>query len=219
MPPRRDRYLYAMGLRVLAPLYDPLVRWVFPADRRLKGEIARRVGNGGARRILDVGCGTGTLALLIRRQLPSGTVVGLDGDDRVLGIAARKSARERLAADWVRGFSDRLPHPGGSFDCAVTSLMLHHLTREQKLDTLREIHRVLKPGGTLCCADFDRPHTVATRAAAWWWQLVEDRDRIRDNLEGKLPALIEAAGFEAVQRIMRMATLFGTVSLFHAQSD
>ena len=217
MPPRRHRYLYALGLRWLAPLYDPLVRWAFPADRRLKSEIARRVAQGGARKVLDVGCGTGTLALLIRRQLPSGTVVGLDGDDRVLGIAARKAAHSRVRASWVRAFSDRLPHPSGYFDCVVTSLMLHHLTHEQKLATLREIHRVLSRGGTIYCADFDRPHTAATRAAAWWWQFVEDRSRIRDNLEGKLPALIEAAGFHAVERVVRLATLFGTVSAFQAQ--
>jgi len=164
MSTAHEPYLKAAGRDELAPFYDTMVRLAM-RERRIKRRIIERAELKPGQRLLDVGCGTGTLALLARRMHPGSTVVGLDGDPTILSIARRKAARAGLTLQYDEGMAYALPYPDHSFDAVVSSLMFHHLSHDQQLRCLAEIRRVLVPGGRLVIADFAPPHNYLMKLA------------------------------------------------------
>jgi ubiquinone/menaquinone biosynthesis C-methylase UbiE len=94
----------------------------------IKGRLVEQAKIANDQRVLDLGCGTGTLALLIKRRYPGALVVGLDVDPRVLARARRKAGRVGVRVALTRGTASDLPYPDGAFGRVVSSLVLHHLT-------------------------------------------------------------------------------------------
>ncbi|MDD5559113.1 methyltransferase domain-containing protein [Candidatus Methylomirabilis sp.] len=213
---KKAGYIPALGWNFLTPLYDPLVR-LTTREMSFKSRLLDEAGLDEAARILDVGCGTGTLLLLLRRRLKSLLAIGLDGDMNVLGIARSKAHRHVEDIAFVQAFCFAIPFADGAFDRVLSSLMLHHLTRSEKTRTLQEIFRVLRPGGELHVADWGRPHNLLMRALAFSVRLGDSFARTADNVEGRLPLLFRDAGFEDVAETARYATLFGTLSLYRAR--
>ena len=138
------RYLPAAGKSWLLPLYDPLTRLIGAGAAHRK--LAEQAELGSARRVLEIGCGTGNLVLLVKRMDPRLEVTGLDPDPRALARPGRKARRAKLALQLDRGFADQLPYPDGCFDRVLSSLMFHHLDAGQRVASLREVRRVLRPG-------------------------------------------------------------------------
>src|SRR5215203_2499676 len=103
-----DRYIPALGHDWLTPLYDPLIRW-FMREARFKRRLVEQARMGKGDRVLDVGCGTGTLAIMVKESEPGAAVVGLDGDAKVLGIARSKAMRGGVEILLEQGMSYRLP--------------------------------------------------------------------------------------------------------------
>jgi ubiquinone/menaquinone biosynthesis C-methylase UbiE len=145
------RYLGPTSRGWLLPLYDPLslLLGARTAHSRLVEAADLQPGS----RVLEIGCGTGNLALLAKARQPAATVVGLDPDAAALARARRKARRRGVQLLLDRGFADQLPHPDGSFDRVLSALMLHHLPDDQKPAALREVGRVLRPGGELHLVD------------------------------------------------------------------
>jgi ubiquinone/menaquinone biosynthesis C-methylase UbiE len=164
-------------------------------------------------RILDIGCGTGSLTVLAKRLHPDAHVVGIDPDAKALARAARKAERWRVAIQFERGFSDRLPHPDGSFDAVLSSLMFHHLTREEKLGTLQEVRRVLRPGGSLHILDFGPPRT---RFASVLAHVFHRSEQSRDNVEGRIPSFMSASGLSRAEEVASRGMVVGTLSYYRA---
>ena len=105
--------------------------------------------------MLDVGCGTGTLALEVaRRAGRAGRVVGVDPSTEQIARARSKAARHNVPIDFQIGVIEQLPFPDQTFDVVLSTLMMHHLPAPLKRQGLAEIARVLKPGGRLIIADF-----------------------------------------------------------------
>jgi ubiquinone/menaquinone biosynthesis C-methylase UbiE len=105
--------------------------------------------------VLDVGCGTGTLALeAARRVRTTGRVVGIDPSQQQIDHARSKATRRKLPVDFQIGAIEQLPFPDQTFDVVLSTLMMHHLPTPLKRQGLAEIARVLKPGGRLIIADF-----------------------------------------------------------------
>lgn len=148
---RRARHDYVPAFRhdALLPLYDGLQRLlgVPHAHRALLREAGIRDGD----RVLEVGCGTGNLAVMAARRHPSTTVVAVDPGPRALARARRKSPAGEVT--FVHGYGQALPHPEGSFDHVLCAFVLHHLSPEAKRGALAEVRRVLRPGGTLHLVD------------------------------------------------------------------
>jgi ubiquinone/menaquinone biosynthesis C-methylase UbiE len=174
-------FVPAMGRDWLLPLYDPLTT-VLGLGRIRQFLIAGAALESG-HRVLDVGCGTGTLAVTIKRQQPHVEVVALDPDPRALAKASRRARRSGVSVAFDRGYSDALPYADASFDRVFSSFMLHHLERREKEETLREIRRVLAPGGRLHLVDF------AGSSGA--------HHRLSDNQEDCVRALMREAGLDA----------------------
>ncbi|MDE2179374.1 MAG: class I SAM-dependent methyltransferase [candidate division NC10 bacterium] len=213
---KKAGYVPALGWDLLTPLYDPLVR-LTTREMSFKNRLLDEAGIDDTARILDVGCGTGTLLLLVRRRSKSLLATGLDGDMSVLRIARSKAHRHAEKIALIQAFCFDMPLADDAFDRVLSSLMLHHLTRSEKVRTLQEIFRVLRPGGELHVADWGRPHNLLMRILAFSVRLGDSFARTADNVKGRLPALFRDAGFEKVSETARFATLFGTLSLYKAR--
>ena len=205
-----DRYIPALSLRWLTPLYDLLLRWAMQ-EERFRRALVRQVEAQAAQQVLDVGCGTGTLTLLLQQAQPAAQVTGLDGDGAVLDIAQRKAKRAGADVGWVQGLADALPSPAGVFDQVVTSLMVHHLTTEHKRRTLAEVYRVLRPGGTLHVLDFGPPHSGYARLLA---PLLRHLEEVADHLDGRVLEMFTAAGFGEVEETARFVTVVGDLVMY-----
>jgi ubiquinone/menaquinone biosynthesis C-methylase UbiE len=160
--------------------------------------------------VLDVGCGTGSLAVLIKRVFPGVEVVGLDPDESALARAARKARRARAAIQFDRGFSDALDYPAASFDCVFSSFMFHHLERHDKESTLREIRRVLKDDGNLHLLGFGGPEPAGHGSRV---RGLHSHHRLNDNDERTILALMTAAGLTDATKTSDRTMLSGLVRI------
>ena len=203
-------FLPAAGRDWLLPLYDPFTRlFGFDAPRQaLLDQAAVQPHH----RVLDIGCGTGTLTVRIKQQHPDVDVVGLDPDPAALARAQRKAERAGVTVRFDLGFADALGYGEARFDRVFSSMMLHHLAADEKENTLREIHRVLKPGGRLELLDFAGPHTGAHGSLG---RLIHSHRRLLDHEEGRMLALMTGAGLVA-RKGGRRRTLFGEVDFYQA---
>ena len=139
-------------------MFDTAVR-VTARERVMKQRLLDQAGVGPGDSVLDLGAGTGTLAIWLKQRCPEATVTGLDADPEVLARARRKAADAECEIDFVEGFSTELPFEADSFDIVLSSLFFHHLMPAAKRSTLAEVRRVLKPGGKLHVADWESPAT------------------------------------------------------------
>jgi ubiquinone/menaquinone biosynthesis C-methylase UbiE len=116
--------------------------------------------------VLDVGCGTGTLALDVQPRVGNaGRVCGIDPGPQQIARARAKAARRQAPIEFQIGVIERLPFPDQTFDAVLSTLMMHHLPASLKRQGLAEIARVLKPGGHLIIADFIPRKDRHSRAA------------------------------------------------------
>lgn len=142
-------------------------------------------------RALDVGCGTGTLAIEVARRVGrTGRVVGIDPGAKQIARARAKAVRHHLSIDFQIGVIEQLPFPDQTFDVVFSTLMMHHLPAPLKRQGLAEIARVLKPGGRLIIADFKRKQERTGRAA---------RFHAGGSNMQDLAALVKDAGFSQVE--------------------
>lgn len=213
MVPESGRtFVPALAYRGLTRFYDLAFGLMMP-EAEMRSVLARRATAAGPRRILDVGCGTGTLTFRIAAELPEAEVVGLDPDPEVLAMAERKRDRSKGKVRFVGGSADSLPFPDGSFEAVVTSMVFHHLPPEVKRDALAEACRVLAPGGRFLLMDFGRPKGAWARTV---FPLVRGFDGFAgtyDNMAGRLPTLMSDAGFQDVSEDWSRGCLFGTLYL------
>ena len=207
-----DKFIPAPGNDLLTPLYDPLL-WLM-RERRFKSDLIEqaKMSNGG--RVLDVGCGTGTLALMIKQRNPEVEVVGIDADSKILGIARAKAVKAGIKLTLDQGMADQLPYADSSFDHVLSSLFLHHLTTENKLHTLREVFRVLRSDGQFDVVDFGPPRTFYSRLVA---RITVNNEEVAGNIQGLLPNMFREAGFQNVLETKQFMTVAGALSFYGGQ--
>jgi len=141
--------------------------------------------------VLDVGCGTGTMAMEVARRVGrAGRVAGIDPGTEQIARARAKAARRHLPIEFQIGVIEQLPFADQTFDVVLSTLMMHHLPAGLKRQGLAEIARVLKPGGRLVIADFKRKQERAGLAA---------RFHAGGSGMQDLAALVSDAGFEHLE--------------------
>lgn len=202
-----DTYVPPMSKSWLLPLYDPLVRAlrIGSHHRQLVTAADLRPGE----RVLEIGCGTGNLALLIARVHAGVDVVGIDPDPRALARARRKADRRGLAVELHHGFAERLPFPDGSFDRVVSAFMFHHLVADAKPRALGEARRALRAGGSLHLVDFGG---AVERSDGLVARIQHRHTLMADNLGERVPRLMRAAGFTDAAEIAHRVTRLGRVT-------
>jgi len=139
-----------------AARYD-LLAWLLTRgrERLLRERIISLAGIERGTSVLDIGCGTGTLAIAATRHVaPSGTVHGIDASPPMIARAKRKAEKAAVNAVFQLAAAEQLPYPDHRFDVVLSTLMLHHLPRTARERCAREITRVLKPGGRVLAVDF-----------------------------------------------------------------
>lgn len=205
-------YVPGMGHDWLLPLYDPFTRLLGVGS--LHEALVDQAGVQPGQRVLEIGCGTGNLTLAVKRRVRDAAVTGLDPDPRALARARRKSGRAGLAVRWDRGFSEDLPYGDGSFDRVLSSLMFHHLDADAKRATLREVRRVLTPGGTLHLLDFGGSRDASDGFMA---RIAHRNHMLEDNFGDRIPTLMREAGFVEVGAVAhRIHRLMGRATYFRA---
>ena len=199
----------ALLLDWLTPIYDLFAR-LFVPEKQFKRDLIVHARIAPGHRVLDLGAGTGTLAIMIKRIQPDAQVIGLDGDPEILQIARKKATRAGVDITFDTGNAVALPYPDETFDRVLSSLVMSVLSTEVKRLSIHEAYRVLKSGGEFHIADFGQPHTLWGRMVA---PLVRRFAPIADNLDGLLRPMLAEVGFENIEEVARYATLFGTLSI------
>lgn len=169
--------------------------------------------------IVDVGCGTGSLALLLARVEPRARLVGVDPDPEVLAMARRKADAADAAVQWRVGMGDALVEllGAGSADTVVSSLVLHQCPVPVKQAVLASMSAVLRPGGRLVIADYGRQRTRLMRLAFRIVQLTDGKEDTQPNADGALPGMMSDAGFRDVREAEVVSTVTGSISVYVAQ--
>ena len=206
------KYIPAMRFHWLNRLFDPFIRLTMP-DFAIKRRVIQQARLEAQHRVLDVGCGTGTLLLLIKKSQPEVELTGLDGDPNILEIAKKKVGDSGFGISFDHGLATEMPYQEDSFDRVFSTLVFHHLPRNEKIKAIKESYRVLKPGGEIHIADFGRPHN----ALMFLISLLAKRfEETVENIQGLLPVFLGEAGFEQVEVNEEYGTIFGTIALVSA---
>ncbi len=210
---KNTEYIPALRFNFLTPLYDPILRLLM-REETVKRRLIQEAGLSPGSRVLDLGSGTGTLTILTKRIHPDTQVVGIDGDHSVLAIARSKAEQQGAKITLDQGMAFQLPYADASFDRVLSSLVLHHLTTDDRHRALDEALRILKSGGEFLIIDFEPPRN----GLAWGIALVmRHLERTADLINGLLPEQLRRAGFQNVQTVDRFMTGFGSIALYRAR--
>lgn len=213
---RKESYIPALKYHWLTRFYDPLIGWGMQ-EKKMKMQLAGQASLQPGDYVMDLACGTGTLAFLLQQSQPGTAVIGIDADAEILTIAKKKLKASRAAKiRFIEGFSDQLPFPNNLFHHVFTSLFIHHLTLAKKKETFKEVHRVLKSGGQFHVLDFEKPSNGLMRAAFFPVQFLDGFESTSPHVEGVIPKLLKETGFAAIEETRQFQTVLGTLRSYRA---
>ena len=202
-----EEYIPALSYRFLTPFYDFIQKYIV-RDVRYKTLLIQQAKIAAGQQVLDLGCGTGTLAIMAKQAQPNAEVFGLDADPDMLKVAKYKSGQLNAPVKFDVGFTNKLPYPDASFDRILSSIMIHHLKTPDKIITAQEVFRVLKPGGQLHIIDFGKPYTLYGKILGPFLHKFEEAN---DNIDGKLPEIFGAPGLKT-EIVGHFWTFFGDLA-------
>ncbi|MCA0208081.1 MAG: methyltransferase domain-containing protein [Proteobacteria bacterium] len=208
-------FVPALGRAGNIDRYDRVIA-LMTRERRWRSALVELIDPQPGERIVDIGCGTGTLAIALWQKAPGALVTGVDPDPAVLAIARAKAAAAPV--DWVHAMGDALddiPHLAGC-DRITSSLVLHQCPVAVKSSILRQKWRLLRPGGQMFIADYGEQRSFLMRLLFRQVQMIDGFDLTEPNAKGCLPGLMEDAGFEDVAERAVIPTPTGSISLYSA---
>lgn len=212
-------YIPALKYRILTQFYDPVLRWT-SRESVFKNRLLEQGRIEPGHQVLDLGCGTGTLTIMLKNVAPKADVTGIDADPEALGLAKAKAALDNCdQINFDQGNATELPYSDGSFDRVFSSLLFHHLNRTAKTRAFQEIRRVLRPGAELHVADWSKASNPIMRLAFLGVQLLDGFETTADNVNGLLPSIASDAGFEDWRQTACYSTVFGTLAIFRASKS
>lgn len=207
----------ALGHSWLSDVYDPAIA-LLTRERVWRRALVEALDPRAGERIVDVGCGTGSLAARIKERAPGSQVLGIDPDRDILDRARHKMRSLRVEVDFVEGFARdaaRVTGDAGA-DKIVSSLVFHQLPLPEKRAGLAACLRALKPGGRLHIADYGLQRTTAMRALFRIIQTLDGYADTQPNAEGVIPVLLAEVGFTGIEETTVFPTPTGSISLYRA---
>ena len=205
----------ALGYGWLTKFFDLAIRITMP-EAEFRRRTIEVVGPRPGETILNFGFGTGQNLVRVKRCFPDVKLYGLEIDPKVKAIAEKKLARANEHVELRLYDGGVFPFEDDFFDKVVSSLVFHHLDAETKRNSLREFHRILKPGGKLLICDFGEAKNFVMRMCYGLVQLIDGFETTRDNVAGKIPAYITEAGFHGAREVGFINTSLGTLSYYKA---
>ena len=207
MTTTNEDYIPALSYRFLTPFFDFIQKYIV-RELRYKTLLIQQANIQPGHHVLDLGCGTGTLAIMAKESQPGAEVTGLDADPDMLKVARYKANERNAPVKFDVGFTNELPYPDSSFNRVMSSIMIHHLKTPDKITTAHEVFRVLKPGGELHIIDFGKPHTWYGKMLGPFLHKFEEAN---DNIEGNLPKFFGDPGLK-IEIVGHFQTFFGDLA-------
>ena len=206
----------ALGRPGLTRSYDLAIR-LLTRERTWRGALLQQFAPMEGESILDVGCGTGSFAIMLKRAVPGARIVGLDPDPAVLAIAAAKARAAGVEIEWREGYANQAADLGESFDKAVSSLVFHQVPLPGKREGIAAMFQAVRPGGKVHIVDYALQRNKLMRGLfRVTVQLVDGVADTQPNADGVIEAILsELTGQESrPERILLTPT--GAISLFRA---
>ena len=175
--------------------YDPITQYVLPPGETWVRESLVKAIQGVPRRILDLGCGTGTTTQMLKRRFPGAEVMGLDLSPQMLVMADHKARAAAVEVTFRHGNAMATGLPAAAFDVVCATLLFHETPPAVAKTILAEAFRLLTPGGQLLVLDGNQ----RTLRATDWLSTIFEEPFIRDYSQGNVDAWLGYAGFEAVR--------------------
>lgn len=178
-----------------AVTYDPITQYALPPNETwVRQELIRSIG-GQPRRILDLGCGTGSTTLILKQYFPNAEVIGLDLSPYMLVMAEYKANKAGLNIQWLHSKAEQTSFPDASFDLVTASLLFHETPPIISQSILRECFRLLVPGGQVIILDGNQK---TLRQTNWLTDIFEE-PFIQAYASESIDAWMGSAGFGAVR--------------------
>ncbi len=177
-----------------AVTYDPVTKHALPPNEDWNREAVIKAITGNPRKILDLGCGTGSTTLMVKRAFPSAEVIGLDLSPQMLVMSDYKAQQAGLDIQWVHGMAEATKFADGEFDVVTASLLLHETPSSVSQTVLQEAYRLLKSGGKVIILD---GHQKTLRNTTWLTDIFEE-PYIKEYAAGSVDAWLGKAGFSQV---------------------
>ncbi|OLP15604.1 methyltransferase type 11 [Leptolyngbya sp. 'hensonii'] len=178
-----------------AVFYDPITQYVLPPNEPLVRQGLISVIQGTPRRVLDLGCGTGTMTLMLKRAFPEAEVIGLDLSPYMLTVAEMKAKQANLTIQFIHGNAEHSGFPSGSCDLVTAALLFHETPTPIAQAILAEAYRLLTVGGEVAILDGNQQTLRQTE----WLNHVFEEPYIEAYAKSNVDAWLRTAGFGAVQ--------------------
>ena len=206
-----------LGHKALTPLYDAAIA-LLTRERKWRSAFIAAIAPRAGDMIIDIGSGTGSLALALHEISPRAHYNGIDPDIEAVERATAKAERAGSSAKFEVGYfsADAIPFEG-SPDKIISSLVLHQVPMAEKRRILNEAFDALKPGGSVRIADYGLQEGIQRALFRLTVQALDGKEDTQPNADGLLPVLLEGAAFLEVAEVTRIATPTGTISIYCAK--
>ncbi len=211
-------YTPALGHNGLTGLYDGLIA-LLTRERIWRAAVLDALAPVDGETIVDLGAGTGSLGVLIKRQSPAARVVAVDPDRQVREIGEAKARAVGVRLEYVTAMGDVeiASVPAATADAVTCSLVLHQCPLDAKRAILANAVRLLKPGGRMVLADYGAQPDALMRLGFLLVQTLDGFEATEHNRRGVIPQLIEAVGFVESETVCRVATPTGAITVWRAR--
>jgi ubiquinone/menaquinone biosynthesis C-methylase UbiE len=212
---KKQNFTPALGYDFLSEYYDLAIKLTMP-EKKFRGKLIDLVNPMTRENILEFGFGTAQNIFLMKQRNNYSAIQGVDIDPKIKAIAEYKLRKHNIEVPLHLYDGQTLPFPENSFDKVFSCLVFHQLDKQTKRNSLKELHRILKPKGKLIIGDFGKAKNQWMRFSFYVVQLLDGFKTTNDNVNGLMPEYISEAGFQNVSEVDFVNTIVGTYSYYSA---